>query len=194
MEAGAWQLNPELAGRRKRMAEGEDLESLEAAMWAHIAAERFVEAEIAVRRLLKRTDPEDRLRRWNLIGIQAGVLNSLSRPNDATQAFREALTEATRAGATRPEVQVSRYMLANQHLLYGDPMEALAEAEPIPSGTGHTQCLLHSCLHSLHNRTAPWKARCRRGGSSCSAGIDTPELMFNTCSLSERLPMHRRLW
>src|SRR5688572_29306712 len=132
MEAGAWQLNPELAGRRKRMAEGEDLESLKAAMWAHIAAERFVEAEIAVRRLLKRTDPEDRLRRWNLIGIQAGVLNSLSRPNDATQAFREALTEATRAGATRPEVQVSRYMLANQHLLYGDPMEALAEAEPIP--------------------------------------------------------------
>lgn len=41
-------------------------------------------------------------------------------------------------------------MLANQHLIFGDPKDALAEATPVPAGTGHVQCLLHAIVaHAL---------------------------------------------
>jgi hypothetical protein len=35
-------------------------------------------------------------------------------------------------------------MLANQHLWFGNPTDALSEATPVPDGIGHTECLLHS--------------------------------------------------
>ena len=35
-------------------------------------------------------------------------------------------------------------MLANQFLIFGDPLEALREVDPIPPGSGHVQCLLRA--------------------------------------------------
>ncbi len=116
----------------------------DSAAWAHLSAGRLAEAEVAFRGLLERLGSGDPLRRWNLLGTLAGILNSLGRPDEGTKAYREALAEARRAGPTRPEVAVARYMLANQFLTFGDPLEALREVDPIPPGTGHVQCLLRA--------------------------------------------------
>jgi hypothetical protein len=118
--------------------------------WKHIAAEEFAEAEGPVRRLLELTDPADPLRLWHYCGLLAGVLNSLSRADQGTEMYRRALAEALRAGPSRPEVAIARYELANQLLIFGDPKDALATAEPVPPGSGHVQCLLHSvAAHAL---------------------------------------------
>jgi tetratricopeptide (TPR) repeat protein len=126
------------------MEKDEANEDLNSAAWAHVSAGRFAEAEIAFRRLLDQLGSEDPLRRWNLLGTLAGILNSLGRPDEGTDAYRAALAEVRRLGPTRSEVAVARYMLANQFLIFGDPHEALREVEPIPPGAGHVQCLLRS--------------------------------------------------
>ena len=112
--------------------------------WKHIDAEEFAEAEPLVRRVIDATDPDDPTRMWELHGLLAGVLNSLSRTAEGTDMYRRALAEARRSGDDRSVVGAARYMLANQYLLFGDPRDALAEAEPVPPGAGHIQCLLHS--------------------------------------------------
>jgi Flp pilus assembly protein TadD len=84
------------------------------------------------------------MRLWELNGLLAGVLNSLSRPREGTEMYRRALAQPRRAGESSSAVGPARYMLANQYLLFGDPLDALAEAEPISAGKGHLQCLLHS--------------------------------------------------
>jgi hypothetical protein len=60
------------------------------------------------------------------------------------------LSESLRhARAIRPdaqEINVARYLLANQELLFGDPAEAVTLASPVPGGVGHIQCLLHSVI------------------------------------------------
>jgi predicted RNA polymerase sigma factor len=111
--------------------------------WAHINAQEFGAAEIALRQLIDMTDPTDSIRLWELHGVLAGVLNSLSRPSEGTEMYRRALAEARRAGDSSDAVGPARYMLANQYLLFGEPRDALAEAEPVPAGVGHVQCLLH---------------------------------------------------
>ena len=71
--------------------------------------------------------------------------------------LRLSLAEAkkTTSGAA---IGAARYILANQYLCYGDPSQALAEAQPVPSGVGHSQCLLHSVAAQ-----ALWKlSRARR--------------------------------
>ena len=109
---------------------------------AHIAARRFGEAEVTARELLAIIDPNDASRLWEIYGLLASVLNSLSRPQEATLALERALQEARRIGADRSEVGVARYMLSNQHLIFGYPKDALAIAKPVPAGAGHVQCLL----------------------------------------------------
>jgi len=54
------------------------------------------------------------------------------------------LAEAKKIRTSTAAIDAARYFLAYQHLLYGAPNEALAESEPLPSGIGHSQCLLHS--------------------------------------------------
>jgi Tfp pilus assembly protein PilF len=40
----------------------------------------------------------------------------------------------------------------SHHLIHGDPRDAVSEAEPVLSGEGHTQCLLHSVAALAHQR------------------------------------------
>ncbi|MEY4547167.1 MAG: hypothetical protein RL685_3362 [Pseudomonadota bacterium] len=122
---------------------------LNALVWSHIGAEDFAQAEPLARRLIDITDSEDCLRLWNLFGVLAGVLTKLERHEEATETLKRALSEARRAGPSEA-VEVARYMLANQHLFYGDPRDAVAVAEPVPSGIGHTQCLLSSVAALAH--------------------------------------------
>jgi hypothetical protein len=112
-------------------------------MWKHIGAEEFAQAEVAARRLIETTAPDDALESWNLHGVLASILNSLERPREGTEMYAKALQEARRSGQSK-EIDVARYMLANQHLVYGDPSVALSECSPIPPGVGHVECLLHA--------------------------------------------------
>lgn len=64
--------------------------------WAHIDAERSDQAEPVLRKLIEQVDPEDALSRWQCLGLLAGVLNSLDRPDEGTEMYRRALTEAER--------------------------------------------------------------------------------------------------
>lgn len=112
--------------------------------WQHIDQQEFAQAEPLLRSLLEITDPTDPARLWQLYGLLAEVLNSLARPSEGTEMYRHALREAERAGDASSTVGPARFMLANQHLAFGDPRDALAVAEPVPSGVGHIQCLLHS--------------------------------------------------
>jgi hypothetical protein len=113
---------------------------------AHIDAEEFSQAETVLRQVIDLADPNDPLRLWELSGLMASVLNSLSRPGEATDMLRRALSEALRAGAANSAVGVARYMLAKQHLVYGNPSDALSQAEPVPAGSGQIQCLLHAIV------------------------------------------------
>jgi tetratricopeptide (TPR) repeat protein len=122
----------------------ESFEELDTVVWAHIEAERFDQAEVALRKLIDLIHPEDALRLNMFFSLLGGVLNRLDRADEGTEMYRRALIEARRLGPSRPEVGAARYMLANQYLLYGDPALALAETEPVPSGSGHVQCLLHA--------------------------------------------------
>jgi tetratricopeptide (TPR) repeat protein len=142
---------------------------LEEAAWSHIKAGRFADAKVAVERLISRTAPPDSCRLWHLYGLLGSVLNSLHQTDDATAALGRALEEAHRirasgSGTTRvgPEIGVSRYMLANQYLIYGDPAVALAQAMPIPEGSGHIECLLRSvaaqALWKLERRSEAYQA------------------------------------
>lgn len=126
------------------MKDPESFEELDTAVWAHIEAERFDQAEVALRKLIDVVDPEDALRLNMFLGLLGGVLNRLGRADEGTEMYRRALSESRRLGPSRPEVGAARYMLANQYLLYGDPALALAETEPVPRGSGHVQCLLHA--------------------------------------------------
>ncbi len=126
------------------MGEDESPKELYRRAWKYIDAQEFAEAEPPLRRLIDATDPSDPIRLWELHGLLAGVLNSLSRTAEGTDLYRRALAEARRAGDDHSAVGPARYMLANQYLLFGDPRDALAEAEPVPTGVGHIQCLLHS--------------------------------------------------
>jgi len=112
--------------------------------WKYIAAEEYDQAETAIRQRIALAEPEDSRLRWELFGLLASTLNSLARHAEATAMLRESLSSARRVGPTYSGIQVSRYMLADQELAYGDPADALAEAIPIPDGQGHVECLLHS--------------------------------------------------
>jgi len=114
--------------------------------WKHIAAEEYEKAEAAIRQRIAIADPKDFRLRWELYGQLASTLNSLARHAEATAILRESLGYARRVGPTYSGIQVSRYMLANQELLHGDPSDALAEAIPVPDGPGHVECLLHSVV------------------------------------------------
>jgi predicted RNA polymerase sigma factor len=120
-------------------------------MWSHINAKEFAQAEPLVRRLIDGTDSAECLRLSHLFGVLAGVLTELQRPEEATEMLRRALSEARRAGPSAA-VDAARYMLANHHFIHGDPRDALAEAEPVPRGQGHTQCLLHSVAAQAHQK------------------------------------------
>ena len=124
-------------------AEGSE-KALYRVAWKHIDAEEFSQAETVLRQVIDLADPADPLRFWELSGLLASVLNSLSRSDEATEMLRRALSEALRASPSNSAVGVARYMLANQYLIYRDPRDALAEAVPVPAGGGQIQCLLHS--------------------------------------------------
>jgi predicted RNA polymerase sigma factor len=62
--------------------------------------------------------------------------------------YRRALAEARRVSDLAADVY--RYFSANQYLVFGDPSDALSEAERVPAGAGHVQCVLHSvCAEAL---------------------------------------------
>ena len=151
--------------------------------WEHIAAQEFAQAETLLRQLIDITDPSDSTRLWELNGLLAGVLNSLQRPSEGTEMYRRALAEARRAGESSSTVGPARYMLANQYLLFGDPRDALAEAEPVPAGAGHVQCLLHSiCAQAL------WKL-----GRRDEAHVAAQRAMDTAPTDEARLDMTREL-
>jgi len=62
---------------------------------AHILARRFGEAEGTVRELLAGIGPNDAPRLWEIYGLLASVLNSLSRPQEATLARTGVARSAT---------------------------------------------------------------------------------------------------
>ena len=68
------------------MKEAESRNDLSEAAWAHIDAERFDEAETALRKLIEQIHPEDSLRLWHYFGLLAGVLNGLGRFDEGTEA------------------------------------------------------------------------------------------------------------
>jgi hypothetical protein len=165
------------------MEKDEANEDLDSAAWAHVSAGRFAEAEVAFRALLDRLGPGNPLGRWNLLGTLAGILNSLGRPDEGTDAYREALTEVRRVGPSRPEVAVARCMLANQFLIFGDPLDALREVEPIPAGAGHVQCLLRSVAAQ-----AFWKLDRRpEAREAALAALDAAPTKERLASLKEEL-------
>jgi tetratricopeptide (TPR) repeat protein len=124
--------------------------ALSESAWKHIAAEEYGEAETAIRQRIAIADSEDFLLRWELFGLLASTLNSLARHDEATAMLRESLAYARKVGPSYSGIQISRYMLANQALVRGDPAQALTEALPIPEGQGHVECLLHSvAAHAL---------------------------------------------
>ena len=120
--------------------------SLSELAWKHIAAKEYGAAETTIRQRIAIADPENSRLRWELFGLLASTLNSLARHAEATAMLRESLDCARKVGPTYSGIQTSRYMLANQQLVHGDPAEALAEAIPIPDGQGHVECLLHSVV------------------------------------------------
>lgn len=128
-------------------------EALYRLAWEHIHEKRFDQAEPLLRTVIGRIDPKNSERLWSMFGLLAGVLNSLSRFEEGTEMYRRQLIEARKVGMNSA-VGAARYMLSNQHLLFGDPSEALAEAQPVPPGQGHVQCLLHSVAAQ-----ALWKLR-----------------------------------
>lgn len=152
-------------------------------LWKHIDAEEFSEAEVAARRLIEITAPDDAIELWNLHGVLASILISLGRPQEATAMYERALREARRAGPERPEVDAARYMLANQYLIYGDPAVALAECRPVPPGVGHVQCLLHAVAAE-----ALWKLDRRvEAQNAAREAIDTSPTERRRASLSDQL-------
>lgn len=112
----------------------------ESGAWDHILAERFGEAEAAVRSLIGRVDDKDHERLCLLFGLLGSILNSLGRHGDATSALWEAMKHEQQVSA---EANTHRYILANQYVNFGDPEEALAVIQVVPPGVGHIQCLLH---------------------------------------------------
>jgi tetratricopeptide (TPR) repeat protein len=122
----------------------ESSKALNALAWKHISAKEFQEAEKVIRRLIEEADRGDAERMFHLFGLLASVLNSLQRFEEATQMLSLSLAEARKIRTSTAAVDAARYFLAYQYLLYGDPNQALAETQPVPSGVGHAQCLLHS--------------------------------------------------
>jgi hypothetical protein len=114
--------------------------------WRHIAAEQFDLAEPLVRRCIASADPTDHSLLWHLHGWLASVLNSLSKRDEANLMLSESLRHARAIRPDAQEINVARYLLANQELLFGDPAEAVTLASPVPGGVGHIQCLLHSVI------------------------------------------------
>jgi hypothetical protein len=119
------------------MAQGDESE-----VWGHIRADRFAEAAAALRELIARSGPEDHRNLWRLFGPRASTLNSHERHGEATEALRCALAHAYHLSTSA--TNASRYMLGNQHLHFGKPEDALEIVEPLPSGVGHAECLLHA--------------------------------------------------
>jgi tetratricopeptide (TPR) repeat protein len=119
-------------------------EALKALTWKHISAKEFEQAENVVRRRIEEADRGEPGRMYFLFGLLGSVLNSLQRFDEATEMLRLSLAEAKKITTSAAAVGVARYFLAYQYLLYGDPKQALAEAQPVPPGVGHSQCLLHS--------------------------------------------------
>jgi len=117
------------------MSEDEPQRALFDRAWQHIDHREFAQAEVVLRNLIEATEG-DPTGLWQLYGLLAGVLIGLSRPSEGTEMYRRALAEARRAGDTSAAVGPVRFMLANQHLRFGDPRDALAEAEPVPTASG----------------------------------------------------------
>src|SRR5262249_8508058 len=107
-------LNTKLAGRASVMGDNESPKEIFRRAWKHIDAQQFGEAEIALRQVIALTDESDPIRLWELHGLLAGVLNSLSRTDEGTDMYRRALADARRAGDDHSAVGPARYMLANQ--------------------------------------------------------------------------------
>ena len=164
------------------MSDEKAWKDLDEVAWAHIRARRFDEAEVTLRELIERAEPRDPLRLWYLLGVLAGVLNNLERPVEAAEMYRRALAEARRSGASN-SVETARYMLANQLLIHGNPTDALAEAEPIPAGRGHVQCLLRSVAAQ-----ALWKlGRHEDARSAAKRAIDAAPTDERRSDLTEEL-------
>lgn len=126
----------------------------------HISAGRFAEAESAIRELIAHTDPHDSKKLLHLFGLQGSILNSLGRHDDATSALREALNQALRSGHATFEASFQRYLLANQHVNFGTPAQALTVVGRVPPGVGHVQCLLHTTVaRALWALSRPEEAR-----------------------------------
>jgi len=83
-------------------------------------------AEPLVRQCIAAADPTDHSLLWHLHGWLASVLNSLSRRHEANLALRESLRHARAIGPDAHEIDVARYLLANQELLFGDPADSVA--------------------------------------------------------------------
>jgi hypothetical protein len=129
---------------RPGMADDQSRRRLSKSAREHIDSENFEQAEIALRTLLDEIDPDDHISRWIELIALAGTLNMLDRADEGTEVYRQVLAEAQQMFPQAPQLDVSRYMLGNQYLLFGDPRDALKTVNPIPDGSGHVQCLMHA--------------------------------------------------
>jgi hypothetical protein len=118
----------------------DEVRKLTAAAWRLIGEERYEEAEGALRDLIGRVGEGPRLA--GLFGALGGVLNTLGRSGEATEALRRAWTEARDGKGS--EALIARYELASHLLVHGDPDEVLRLAYPIPEGRGHLQSRFHA--------------------------------------------------
>jgi tetratricopeptide (TPR) repeat protein len=167
------------------MCADETFKALNERAWDCIHAKDFQQAEVYVRRLIEAEEREpgepDRL--WGLLGFLANILGSLLRFDEATEIRRQQLAEARQRALPESAVRVSRYMLANQLLLHGEPQEALAEAEPVPEGSGHVQCLLHSVAAQ-----AFWKlSRCEEAVEAAPKALETSPTEDRRTELAQQL-------
>lgn len=151
--------------------------------WSHINNGDFDQAEPFVRRLIDLTSSEEAARRSDHFGLLGSVLNCLDRPEEGTEAYKQALAEAVRSNPTGKQVEIARYMLANQHVVYGEAEAALATAEPVPPGSGHVQCLLHSVV-----ARAQWRLNRREEAkASAQRALDTSPTATRTASIITEL-------
>jgi Flp pilus assembly protein TadD len=151
--------------------------------WTHIRAGEYEQAEQVLRRLVGSADSDNPDRMFYLYGLHASVLNSLERFDEATEKLRCQLSEARKITTSNAAVYAARYFLSYQFLLHGAPDQALAEAEPVPAGVGHAQCLLHSVAAQ-----ALWKlSRHAEAVAAARRAIDTAPSEDRRSELSAEL-------
>ncbi len=109
---------------------------------AHIAAERYPDAEVAQLRLIDLAVPDEHEQLCHMHGLLGSILHSLERHEDAGLELEHAYAHASQ-GRSKTVERTYRYFLAKYYVNFGDSERALQVIGRIPSGQGPLQCRLH---------------------------------------------------